>query len=320
MRHDRFALAHPEWIVGAGSHRSGWPYVMRHLEPLQDPLGILLDDFVERTFCYLPDPTTQYDVPWAGVFHHPPHMPSFAPERHDPAELFATDGWRRNLPTLRHAVALSRHLGDWLREQLPVPVTVLSHPTEVPELKWSVDRYLANPTKCLHQFGMYLRNTRLIYQIPDTRGHLRIRSYADEPVWRQYDRDVLEYWRRQGLRPEQPVTVIEAKHCDNTMYDRILSENVVVTEVFSASANNLVLECLARNTPLLINPHPGVQEYLGRDYPLYFEALDDIYELLAPQRLAAASEYLSGRDKSGLQVEGFVAGMRGVLQAVARTL
>ena len=31
-------------------HRSGWQYVMRHLRPYNTPNGILLDDFVERSF------------------------------------------------------------------------------------------------------------------------------------------------------------------------------------------------------------------------------------------------------------------------------
>ena len=42
-----------------------------------------------------------------------------------------------------------------------------------------------------------------------------------------------------------------------------------------ASANNAVIECIARGTPLLVNPLPAVVEYLGADYPFYFHSLEE---------------------------------------------
>ncbi|MFN8643026.1 MAG: hypothetical protein U0802_15745 [Candidatus Binatia bacterium] len=62
-------------------------------------------------------------------------------------------------------------------------------------------------------------------------------------------------------------------------YDRLLSENVFL-DLLDASANNSVIECLARDTPLLVNRHPAVVEYLGPDYPLYFDDLAHAARLL----------------------------------------
>ena len=41
------------------------------------------------------------------------------------------------------------------------------------------------------------------------------------------------------------------------------------------SANNAVIECIARGTPLLINKQPATVEYLGEEYPFYFDNLEE---------------------------------------------
>ena len=40
--------------VGTGSHRSGWPCVMRELKNRASDTGILLDDFADASFSYKP--------------------------------------------------------------------------------------------------------------------------------------------------------------------------------------------------------------------------------------------------------------------------
>ena len=60
-------------------------------------------------------------------------------------------------------------------------------------------------------------------------------------------------------------------HLDNNDYDVLLSQNIVFLDLYDTSANNAVIECIARGTPLLINRHPATIEYLGEKYPFYFD-------------------------------------------------
>ena len=46
-------------------------------------------------------------------------------------------------------------------------------------------------------------------------------------------------------------------------------------DLYDTSANNAVIECIARGTPLLINKHPATVEYLGEEYPFYFDNLEE---------------------------------------------
>ena len=58
-------------------------------------------------------------------------------------------------------------------------------------------------------------------------------------------------------------------------YDRLLSKNIVFLHLYFAVANNAIIECVARNTPVLVNRLPSVEEYLGTGYPLYFRTLEE---------------------------------------------
>lgn len=56
----------------------------------------------------------------------------------------------------------------------------------------------------------------------------------------------------------------------NIDYNEALTSSVVCINLSNAAANNIVLECIARGTPLLINNVGGVEDYLGKKYPLYY--------------------------------------------------
>jgi hypothetical protein len=86
-------------------------------------------------------------------------------------------------------------------------------------------------------------------------------------------------------------------HLPNDQYDEVLSCNIAMVQLEAASANNAVVECLARGTPLLVNRLPAVEEYLGSEYPLYYEDLGDAAKkMMDLGRLRGAHEYLVGSE------------------------
>jgi hypothetical protein len=88
-------------------------------------------------------------------------------------------------------------------------------------------------------------------------------------------------------------------------YDLLLSKNIVFIDLFDASANNAILECIIRNTPVIINKTDAVIEYLGIGYPLYFESLEDIPNLLNETKIIEAHEYLCKITKNDIMIEYF---------------
>jgi hypothetical protein len=75
-------------------------------------------------------------------------------------------------------------------------------------------------------------------------------------------------------------------------YDELMSKNLIFVDLFDTAANNVVLECIIRATPLLITKLPGAIFYLGEDYPMYFDSLQEISGLLTKENIIKTHNYL----------------------------
>ena len=328
----------PKTQVGASGqykHRSGWPYVVEALQQARTGDRLALVDYVERTFKYNPDRSgvqrllrdwalqvlplrwvspTQ-GTPWVGIFHHPPNLP----EWFDPAAplptIFAGGRFRRSRPYLRGAIALSDYLAEWLRDELGVPTLAIKHPTEFPASTFSWDAFASNPDKKVVQIGWYLRNYRAIYQVPvpETlqKVHLAQQGAAIAEAKRRTDR----YSPYRG-RPDRG-DVRTLSWLENEEYDRLLTENIVFLELFDASANNAIIEAIVRETPVVVNRHPAVVEYLGANYPLLYTTLDEVPDLLRMARLKEAHDYLHAMDKSDLRITHFITTVQRFLSEIS---
>lgn len=310
----------PRGIIGADEqHRSGWPYAFSSLQPLAHEGGVIFDDFIEQIFCYGPE-SYDHRRPWVGVFHHPPNMPPFMRSEHVPAVMFQTEAWKRSRPFLVGAIALSTYLADYLRVVLGVPAFPVKHPSEIPETRWEPDRYLANPRKHVIQVGWYLKNTQLMYQFPEPRDHRRMRLLSTDGHINDYDLKVARHWRSIGTRGRSdPSRVIEQCRVSADRYDQLLAENLVAIELLDASANNVVIECIARNTPILVNRHPAAMEYLTEGYPLYFSDPAEIPGMLTTDRILEAHDYLKCMDKRWLNGAVFRESVASALQSLLRS-
>lgn len=288
-------------VIGTGFHRSGWPYVFQYLESIACKDGILLDDFVEQNFCYKDKPDV-YREPWVGIFHHPPTIPYFGNIREDLSVMMEKPEFKESAKNLKLAIALSEHLATFLRQHLTCPVVVMSHPAYIPDNKWTHKKYINNRNKKLVQVGYYLRNTQLIRQIPHSIFQ-KVRLWVKKDWVQSYDARVAKHWKLIGGRAEYN-DYKDIYYVPSSKYDDLLCENIVIMEVFDASASNGVLDCLVRNTPIIVNKHPAVVEYLGPNYPLYFTHPDEIPALTLKAK--EAHEYLVNLDKSFLNVECFI--------------
>ena len=88
-------------------------------------------------------------------------------------------------------------------------------------------------------------------------------------------------------------------------YDMLLTNNIVIVQFYDAAANNTILECIVRNTPIIVNKIEGVVDYLGEDYPLYFDSEDKIEELLEESKIKEAYLYLKKIDKKKFSLSNF---------------
>ena len=116
---------------------------------------------------------------------------------------------------------------------------------------------------------------------------------------------LFEQYKKTLLQPQEYLYKHNSVHIYDTIsnaeYDDLMSSSFIFLDLYDSSANNAVIECIARNTPILINKIDAVVEYLGEDYPLYFNNLNHAAQLLSnTNNIIKAHTYLKQMDKRWL--------------------
>jgi hypothetical protein len=156
----------------------------------------------------------------------------------------------------------------------------------------------------LLQLGFWLRDVRAVHRLCLPDGWIRSRGQPTAPWHRQRDDAFRELYGQREIRPEE---VCDVPRMGDETYDDMLTRTVVLTHAVGAAANNVIVECAARCTPVVANRLASVEWYLGKDYPLFYDQLDDVAGLLSDRsRLLAASQYLASMDRDWLSVSRFV--------------
>lgn len=280
-----------------GNHRSGWSYAVQGLKDFDDPTApVYCNTFIEKRFVWGGDegdggagPVAPHLEPWVGFIHVPPMVPGWFQFEQSNEQIFSKQSWRRSEPHCRGLFVLTDYHRRYLQKLLrpKFPISVLYHPTEFPEQTFDLARFEANGTKRLVQIGWWLRKLAAIQR-------LRVPGYVPTLLGRRdWTKSMITYAERRfhGLCEPGGADVID--FLGNDDYDALLTENLVFIDFYDTSANNAVIECIARATPIVVCRHPAVEEYLGPDYPLFYASYQEIPAMLADRgRIRAAHLHL----------------------------
>ena len=237
----------------------------------------------------------QISEPYIGFWHNPPNAPLWFDYQHSPQEILKRSFTRKSLAACRGIFVLSEYFAKWLRSALSeipelakIPVEVLYHPTEFPQVQFNFDIFAQQEQKPLIQIGYWLRKMSFIAQIPEIPNYHKAWLFGIP-----YALNCLQ--RELSLEENQEINFenVSLMRLDNDEYDNLLSKSLVVLYLYDTSVNNTVIECISRGTPLLINRHPAISEYLGEDYPLFYDNMDDLVQKAQDMTLIkAAHEHL----------------------------
>ncbi len=294
--------------LGFGQHRNDFGKLIQALEPLdRGPTGVRFVPFLERQFVWGdapyageagssdPRPITE---PWIGILHVPFEAPDWFERHVSPEVFFESELFRASLPSCRGLITLSADLERDLRLYLPgVPTLSVLHPTDFDSTLFDLAAYRADP--CVVQVGDWLRKLQAIHRLKAP-GHRRVMLLKR---WTSafLDREI------EKIGGERDPAVDMLEFIPNDEYDRFLTRSVVLCLLYGTAANNVVIECIARATPIIINPLPAAVEYLGIDYPLYARDEAEADAALSDfDRIATAHQHLlRRRSEIDLSYEGF---------------
>lgn len=295
---------------GSGKHQHGWPWICSYLQSKSDPSGVLLDDFVEDSIENDPEFAARAE-PWVGIFHHPPAPVDQLRNKTHADRYLADPQWKPALSHMIAAISLSEEFGTFLYHHPAItsPVITLVHPTKLTEHRFDPSA-LHQPTVQLLTFGSYMKNTRVLEHVatPDWIERVKVEpSEGYEANWHAAcGRWLSNRQSYSGVKSLPRLSDVE--------FEQQLTRSVVILEFFSLAASNALLECVARNVPVLVNRLPAAVEYLGPHYPLFYSRLSEVPELLTRERLSAGYDYLVRLDKQSFSLYHFAAQLSHVCQ------
>jgi hypothetical protein len=101
---------------------------------------------------------------------------------------------------------------------------------------------------------------------------------------------------------------------NNDDYDKLLSENIVFLNLVDCSAVNTVIECIVRNTVIILNRHIALEELLGSNYPGFYNTLIDATLLLNNHVIIEACHiYIKNLDKTKYHLDYFISEFQDVI-------
>jgi hypothetical protein len=244
-------------------HRAGWACATGALARLHSPTGTRLYDWYDAV---LRD-GRRLTQPWAGFIHN---MIDYPDEYgHKYRRLYALGNlrscptWEPNLACCRGLFTLCEHTARHLRTLTSVPVSAVPHPIPDDFPHFSTERFYNNPTPRVVHAGQWGRK---FHALCDLKTRWKKTMLHTGPVWEADFAAVRKY------RPDCDIEVME--YVPHEQYDDLLANNIAFLWLYDAAACNTVLECLIRGTPILVNRLPALEEYLGEDYPFFYETLD----------------------------------------------
>jgi hypothetical protein len=286
-------------------HRGGWNIVKKSLQNfVNSSSDILFLDNVDAHFLW--DKKYVLNQKWFGFIHLTPITPNYL-YNINLNYLFSLNAFTKSLDNCLFILTLSSYITNFIKHKLEnmglnIKVFTIFHPTDINCPKFTLDNYIINKNKKIIQIGQQLRKITSIYRLNTNYKKIWLTGFRDMNRIKNMLLQEAQDFNYTNLNYND----VEMKYLNSfDEYDKLLSENIVFVELFDAAANNAIVECIARNTPILVNKIPGVVDYLGEEYPLYFTNLDDIDDLLTYENIEKTYYYLKNLNKDFLDVNNF---------------
>ena len=264
-------------------HNGGWSYALKSLNKVSGVNGVRLECFLDKNFCWINSNQEIIQEDWVGILHNPIEAPQWYLNQVRNKQITKSSSFIKSLENCKGLYVFSNYekkilFGHINKFKQDININVLRHPVSKSENKWSIENF--NSDKKIIHVGWWLRDIQSFYRLETNIRKIRIKL-----------NNSIESKINQIFKLNSD-SVIEIDNLDENEYDEILCNSVVFINLIDSVVNNTVLECIERNTPILINRNSSVEEYIGKDYPLFYENISDIKNLMTESKLIEANLHL----------------------------
>lgn len=257
-------------------HRSGWNFCVKNMiENFENKDGIAF--YPNRVWEKLTSKKNEsYD--WIGFYHVTPLCVNGM------IKTFGLDLINKNLKYCKGLYVLSKYTKKHIDKIFKIPVEVIYYATEKNNIKFNFDDFFNNKNKKLFFIGNWLRKYDVFENIKN---------------------DIFEKIYLGTSRINEKIK--NYTYVNQYEYDLILSNNIVFLDFLDSSCNTAIIECMERNTPVMCPKAEPSIEYLGEDYPFFFESINEVEKKLNDFSIIKKTfEYLKNMNKEKINIDYFI--------------
>jgi len=271
-------------------HFNGWVSIIKSLSEKFTRQDFTLHPFLDRDALFFPNNLeTLKGKPWVGIIHFPTHgAPLLHPHINsiNVVKMINESEYKERCNGL---IVLTQKSKNILSKFTDIPIHRLWHPKEVAKNTFNINAYFKNPI--LRHPGKAYRD---FYPYFNLKTDLeKIIHIEPQSQW------LIDQSLELSGSPLNSTVKINLKFLKDSQYIKNLTTSLGFGYWFDCEASNSILEHLMTNTPIIANKLPSIVEYLGKDYPMYYENIihDPDSYILNKKFIQDTSKYLCSRSK-----------------------
>lgn len=233
---------------------------------------------------------------WTGFLHNVINYPAEYPQKYTNKIACLSDLVRDDyfLDKLNNCVGIfvfTNQIKIFLEHETKFKnIHVLKHPA--PDFVWSHNCWKEG--KNIIHVGQQLRKYHSFLELETKKNKIMI-----NPM--QCENDILEMQKYSSKK----VKIIENLNLKS--YLDLLCNSIVFLDLYDVAACNTIVECMVLGVPILVKKLSGSVEYLGEDYPFYFDDLKEANNKINDDKLIEKSNiYLKNINKNSLKINNFL--------------
>jgi hypothetical protein len=260
-------------------HHSGWPFCNSLLRKnFHEDNGTIL--YTNGIFEEIIKSKKIHTKSWIGFLHATPNQE---------LEYYLKNNlsFLKSLNYCKGIFALSKYVCNFLEKNIKnILINKIFLCVKESKFNFDFNLYEKNKNKKILMAGHWLRNFENFYDL-NAINHKKIIINC--------------------TNKKHPGSVETLPYLNCDLYEKMFSDNIMFLSLQDASANNFIVECIVRNTPIVVNRLPAVEEYLGKEYPLFYDNLQQAEEMINNLELIKKTNtYLKKINKYDYTSIGFI--------------
>jgi hypothetical protein len=304
-------------------HRGGWKTVINYgidndIISSTKPNNVLFIDCCEKYFLWDKMPVVK--GAWIGILHTTNNVPIFLQDLLGLNNTLSVLNFKKSLSTCVGIITLTDYQKKYVEKvfnnkQFSSPkLFSLKHPIAPLTSEFDLNIFKSQPKYNIILLGQQLRKITDILKITKTaiiKDKIWLSGIKNETVRYEVVKKEIVGRNLSENTSNEFFTTVMLPYVDKfEEYDYLIQTSIVVLPLYDAAANNSVLECMISNTPFFVEKTQGTIEYLGIDYPMFFNDICEINIIIADKvqlidKYQETYDYLTKLDKSQFSYKKF---------------